>query len=456
MTVKVAISAALTGNVLAARAAQGARVAPKVLAAAPSLPQPALRRLALNAGDDVRQATRAQQMAAHPVPTARRRAAETVSRLEETHPERMFELNGGGKPRFGRSHEMPLHSQEKADMLFGSGSALHDPSALMTPAVPALSPPPPLHVGASDTPRSGVRPAAGLDDMTQPAAVRPAAPAAPDITRVSDRPLQRQKVSSEIVSEPLPTPATGGATGRLRAIPSNPLDQANGAFLEHDRHMGLEPDESSKIAAAYRLQGRITFRGLPISIETKKGGYRHWTDAATGEAGKTKMRYPYGYIRRTKGLDGDHVDVFVGPDEKAPSVYVIMTNKAPDFKEPDEEKCMLGFKSMTAAKEAFLAHYNKDSFFRNIKELPFEEFEKRVFQTFDGSRRKVASHALEGFDDAVGVSEKSRGLAPPAINRHIIGEAKDRQGRISESFGYHDVSPHSTAIEGAWGAPKSP
>jgi hypothetical protein len=288
---------------------------------------------------------------------------------------------------------------------------------------------------------------------TKPAIHRPVATAASDATRPAIRLSSLQKAGSEIFSEHPLTSATGGSSGRTRAIPTNPLEQANGAFIEHDRHMGLEPDESSKIAAAYRLQGRLTFRGLPISIETAKGGYRHWTDAATGEPGKTKMRYPYGYIRRTKGLDGDHVDVFVGPDEKAPNVYVIMTNKAPDFKEPDEEKCMLGFRSATEAKDAFLVHYNKDRFFRNIKELPFEEFEKRVFQTFDGSRRKVA-HALEGFDDVVGVNEKHRGLAQPAINRYIVGEPKSRQDRISESFGYHDASPHSTAVEGAWGAPK--
>jgi len=166
--------------------------------------------------------------------------------------------------------------------------------------------------------------------------------------------------------------------------------------------------------------------------------------ASTGEAGKTKMLYAYGYIRRTKGLDGDHVDVFVGPNEKAESVYVIMTNKAPDFVMADEEKCMLGFDTQDDAKAAFLKHYDKPGFFRSIAKMSFAKFEKRVFETYDGTRKKVAEDA--DFTPPTFFDEKDRGLPPVGDTRLILGEPRSRQDRISAQFGYHDLPPDTTAV----------
>lgn len=233
-------------------------------------------------------------------------------------------------------------------------------------------------------------------------------------------------------------------TDRSQAIPEDPKNQVSGAFNESDRITADAPSSSEKLSAAHKLDGRMTFRGLPISIETAKGAYRHWTDAATGEAGKTKMLYAYGYIRRTKGLDGDHVDVFVGPNEKTESVYVIMTNKAPDFVMADEEKCMLGFDTQDDAKAAFLKHYDKPGFFRSIAKMSFAKFEKRVFETYDGTRKKVAEDA--DFTPPTFFDEKDRGLPPVGDTRLILGEPRSRQDRISAQFGYHDLPQDTTAI----------
>lgn len=410
MFAKLAISAALTQQVLGARAAQGARVAPKLLSAAPQLPAPALRRLTLNAGQDVRAANRTQAMAAHPIPTARRRAAETVSALEETHPAQMFDMQRG----FGQHHELPFHSPQKAEMLFGTGSQVHDPSAL-------LSVPPPR--------ASGTAPTLPLASPSSSGA----------------RPVEKTVASVRRKVATHPDTASTGTDTHSKALQINPLQHIESAFMENDRHVALGTDTSSKIAAAYKLQGRVTFRGLPISIETAKGNYRHWTDAATGEAGKTRMRFAYGYIRRTKGLDGDHVDVFVGPNEKADSVYVIMTNKAPDFKEPDEEKCMLGFNTAAEAKDAFMVHYNKTGFFRSMKVLSFTEFSKRVFETFDGGRKKIAYDATNQFEDYSVSPEQVLAPVAPYSARAPWGSTKSPRARIDESFGVY--APDSSVME---------
>ena len=141
--------------------------------------------------------------------------------------------------------------------------------------------------------------------------------------------------------------------------------------------------------AQHKLSRRMKFRGLDISIETDEGEVRRWHDASTGEEGKTKMSIPYGYIRRTEGVDGDHVDVFVGPREDAENVYVIHQRKAPDFKTFDEDKCMLGFHTADEAKAAYKNHYNDDRFFGSMSVLPFEKFKAKVLATFE-SPRKIA------------------------------------------------------------------
>jgi len=130
--------------------------------------------------------------------------------------------------------------------------------------------------------------------------------------------------------------------------------------------------------AYYKLHSRIKFQGLPISIENGKGSERHWIDEETGETGSTKMEYPYGYVRGTEGTDGDEVDVFIGPNKESRKVFVITQLKKPDFKEIDEQKCMLGFDSAKEAKAAYMRHYNSPKFFKDMVEMDIEEFAEKL------------------------------------------------------------------------------
>ena len=143
--------------------------------------------------------------------------------------------------------------------------------------------------------------------------------------------------------------------------------------------------------AAHKLHGRRKFRNLNISIENRKGSSRHWYDPHEDRHGSTVQKYPYGYIRMTEGMDGEHIDCYVGPHENAKNVYVVTTNKAPDFKKIDEQKCMLGFSSATAARKAFMQHYANPGFFRSMKAIPYEKFEKKVLATLHGKQKKVAT-----------------------------------------------------------------
>jgi hypothetical protein len=133
----------------------------------------------------------------------------------------------------------------------------------------------------------------------------------------------------------------------------------------------------------------MDFKGLPISIENGKSSCRQWYNPDVGNYGITRMDNPYGYIRGTLGVDGDAVDVYVGPDRDALMVYIIHQTKAPDFTEYDEDKCMLGFPSADAAKEAYLKHYNDPRFLGPITAMTFDEFKEKLVSH---NGRMIKSH----------------------------------------------------------------
>lgn len=136
----------------------------------------------------------------------------------------------------------------------------------------------------------------------------------------------------------------------------------------------IEPISKAETWTGHKLHGRRLFRGLDISIENRAGSYREWA------GGRTKMLYPYGYIRRTAGADGDHVDCYIGPDEDAPTVYVVR-QLDPETGEFDEDKVFLGFPDEAAAKDAYLQHVNRPEMFGGIEAFPFDEFKEKALAT---------------------------------------------------------------------------
>lgn len=147
-------------------------------------------------------------------------------------------------------------------------------------------------------------------------------------------------------------------------------------------------------AIAHRLAGRTSYQGLPISIENPKGSVRSGINPATKQSWSVNMPYDYGYIKGTKGADGQGIDVFLGPIADAKFAYVVHQN-TPDGADYDEDKCFLGFKSADAAKKAYCAAYdNGGSFFRSMSVLPMHEFIERVIRTRD-LRRPGKIHAVD-------------------------------------------------------------
>lgn len=126
----------------------------------------------------------------------------------------------------------------------------------------------------------------------------------------------------------------------------------------------------------FKLQGKTEVQGIPVAIENKPGSVRSGVDK-DGEKWETKMRVPYGYIKGTKGADGEEVDAFVGPKKDAKDAYVVHQHK-PDGKGYDEDKIMLGFPSKAEAKKTFLQHYDDPKFLGPISRVSMERLKELV------------------------------------------------------------------------------
>lgn len=128
-----------------------------------------------------------------------------------------------------------------------------------------------------------------------------------------------------------------------------------------------------------KSRAEITFQGIPIHIETPAGGYRAWRDAHNGTSGATRMeQVAYGEIPGAPGLDGDYLDVFVGPEKDAPMVYLVMIKKAPTYQDDDEWKCFLGFRNESDVTATFQLCYSDPRFLGYIRQMPISEFREQV------------------------------------------------------------------------------
>ena len=146
------------------------------------------------------------------------------------------------------------------------------------------------------------------------------------------------------------------------------------------------PTEAQKEAGNYR-KGHIKVDGYDIALENPKGSTRSGKDA-NGKEWSITMKHDYGYIRGTKGTDGDHIDVYLSDNPTAGNVYVVdqVNQRTGDF---DEHKVMYGFNSMEEAVQAYRDQYEDGWKVGTVTEVSREEFKKWV----DNSVRKTKPFA---------------------------------------------------------------
>jgi SPP1 gp7 family putative phage head morphogenesis protein len=169
------------------------------------------------------------------------------------------------------------------------------------------------------------------------------------------------------------------------------LEQAIQWFTEN--WPPIETSQKSLTWSGYELEDRYKFAGFNISVENKRGSTRSGTDK-DGHEWHCRMFFDYGYIRGTEGVDGDHVDVYIGPDEETQSVYIVHQND-PVTGKYDEDKVMLGFSSLHDARAAYLKQYDRPGFLGKIDVMPIEEFREKVLsKQYHGKMIKSVSQRV--------------------------------------------------------------
>lgn len=96
------------------------------------------------------------------------------------------------------------------------------------------------------------------------------------------------------------------------------------------------------------------FLGLDINIENPAGTYRR------GFGWKTLMRFHYGEILGTEGVDGDPIDIFIPPHAPTSTRFVyVIHQRNPKTKEYDEDKIIAGVPNIREAMRVYSMHYDK-------------------------------------------------------------------------------------------------
>lgn len=205
---------------------------------------------------------------------------------------------------------------------------------------------------ASATPETGgaVRAAPAIAPVagpSSPAAGEPTAVAAPEsLISSAESPVIGQEAPS---SPPFAQPEGPGTR-------TAPVDVTEPEHLEAtSEKVNPAPSDAMKAAGNY-AKAHIKLHGLDIAIENPRGSQRTGTDAG-GKPWSVTMPAAYGYIKRTEGADGDHVDVYVGPNPTSDNVFIVdqVDHKT---KKWDEHKVLLGFQNEADAIRAYDAAFS--------------------------------------------------------------------------------------------------
>jgi hypothetical protein len=154
--------------------------------------------------------------------------------------------------------------------------------------------------------------------------------------------------------------------------------------------VNTEPTPAQKEAGNYK-KTHLSVDGLDIAIENEKGSTRKGI-GPDGKPWEVVMPDHYGYIKRTKGADGDHVDITYSG--KGEHVFVI-DQIDPDTGKFDEHKVMYGYKDGPAAMEAYEKSFSDGRGFDRIGNIV--SMSKDKFQEWlkEGNTKKEASDQHE-------------------------------------------------------------
>ena len=158
-----------------------------------------------------------------------------------------------------------------------------------------------------------------------------------------------------------------------------------------------EPTEAQKAAGNYR-KGHVSIQGLDVTIETPKGAMRRGI-GENGELWENESPAHHGYIKRTEGADGEHLDTYVGDHQSDRAVVVDQAD--PRTGEFDEHKVVLGARNLPEAVDIYDGGFADGSGPQRrsaVTEMPIGEF-KRWLERGD-TTRPIAEQVGRGAEPA--------------------------------------------------------
>ena len=168
---------------------------------------------------------------------------------------------------------------------------------------------------------------------------------------------------------------------------------AQGGGVHKDSHaagqnVNTEPTPLQKASGNY-AKGHANIGGLPITIENPKGSLRRG-EGTDGKKWSVRMPVDYGYIKRTVGADGEHVDVFAGPHKDSKHAFVVdqVDHKSGKF---DEHKVLLGFRNDREAKRAYVASFSDGKGEKRIGKMTHVHVDDLKNWLKNGDTRKPAA-----------------------------------------------------------------
>ena len=223
----------------------------------------------------------------------------------------------------------------------------------------------------------------------------------------------------------------------------NPLDYAERIveakrLHEEELKVDTNPTEAQKEAGNYK-KGHIKINGFDVTIEQPSGSVRSGKDAS-GKEWSQVMNNTYGYIRGTESVDGDHIDVFLGPDMNSDMVYVVdQVNTDGSF---DEHKVMMGFPSLEDARSAYLSNYEEGwKGLGNITGVTLDGFKKWI----DSSTRKTKP--FSEYKSVKAIEEKTNNEKPQMpLTEDEYAEQRSKE-IMGDNPGMDDIGAYNQALD---------
>lgn len=240
----------------------------------------------------------------------------------------------------------------------------------------------------------------GLQPATEVSAPAEQVLARPDVEQIVTQPDVSGLTPVEEPEQPSEAPKGEGT-------PSNPVAVETGADLDAAAARAAEPTEAQAEAGNHRM-GHVRVAGFDVSIERPRGSTRTGT-APNGKQWSVEMPAHYGYIKRSKGADGENFDVYLGPSPESDKVYVVdqIDPKTGRF---DEHKGLVGFTSREEAEAAYDKAFSDGSGPSRrgaVTEMSVEQFRDLVE---NGDTRKPVAYRQEQKAEPVTDAKTYKGI----------------------------------------------